>query len=151
MRIKTKSNHSTAWQLALGGLALCAMVPVLVIGQGAQMVDLNIAVADNGCPQQVLDASDSCSALGHPGDAGPGNACAKPGASVLHWSSANQAEFTISFVGSTPLGGALDRTSHNGELVAPVPASSAPGSYKYSVIMIDKDQCPLDPRVIVTD
>lgn len=151
MNKKGNKSDSDGWRGAAAALALALLVPALVIGQGQFTAEMDIAVTADGCPDRVSDRSDSCAKLGHAGDAGPGNACARAGASVLRWSSANGAEFTISFEGETPLGGSLDRTSHNGALVAPVPASANPGQYKYDVIMINKDHCPLDPRIIITD
>ena len=138
-------------RLAVTALTLAAALPLLVSGQGQGTTEMSIALDEDGCPQQVNDTSDSCSAMGRPGDAGPGNACGRRGATVLRWTSPAGQEFTISFEGRTPLGGALDRSSNGGELVAAIPASTEPGSYKYSVIMIDKDACPLDPRIIVGD
>lgn len=135
-----RNNTNSVWAgFGAAGVALLGLTSLAMAGPP---VTLSVEM-DGGCPQSVTDTSNSCP----PGLAGPGNACASPGATPIHWTSSNGEPITIIFKDKVPEGLNKSNGGNSGNVNATVSPDAAAGNYEYG---IKGATCELDPVIIVT-
>jgi len=137
-----RNNNKSVWVKSGAAAVAIAGLGLSSLAMAGPPISLTVHM-NEGCPTAVSDDSNSCP----PGQGGPGDACATPGATPVHWTSDNGQTITIVFKGAVPDGMNLSNGGNSGNVNGVISANAAAGSYAYSV---KGPTCELDPVIIVT-